>query len=355
MSTPRIMIMAAGTGGHIFPGLAVAEQLREAGAEVTWLGTPQGMENRLVALAGLELDQVDMTGVRGRGLIGWLALPLRLMRAMVQTFQVMRRRRPDCVLSMGGYVAAPGGIMAKLLNIGLIIHEQNAIAGMANRWLAPLANRVMTAFPNVLKRGEVVGNPVRKAITQLPAPAQRLAGRSGPLRLLIIGGSQGALIMTRVLPQALALMPAAQRPRVVHQAGRQFDATVAAYADLGLADQVEVVAFIDDMAAAWAAADVAICRAGALTVSELANAGVAALMVPFAAAVDDHQRANAEVLSNAEAGWLMTESAFTPQAVAAWLQTLDRSQLVQAAERARALRQPDAAERVARACLEVAA
>jgi len=355
MSGPRIMIMAAGTGGHIFPGLAVADQLRQAGAEVTWLGTPHGMENRLVNRAGLEMDHIDITGVRGGGLMNWLALPLRLLRAVVQAFKIMRRRRPDCVLSMGGYVAGPGGLSARLLNIGLVIHEQNAIAGLTNRLLAPLARRVMTAFPDVLRRGEVVGNPVREDIAKMPPPAERFAGRSGPLRVLAIGGSQGALIMTRVLPQAMAVLPADQRPILIHQAGRQLAATQAAYAELGLADQVEVVEFIDDMAAAWANADVAICRAGALTVSELASAGVAALMVPFARAVDDHQTHNARVLTEADGAWLMAESAFTPDALAGWLQSLHRDQLVATAQRARALSQPNAAQHVAQACLEVAA
>ena len=256
---------------------------------------------------------------------------------------------------MGGYVAGPGGLSARLLNIGLVIHEQNAIAGLTNRLLAPLARRVMTAFPDVLRRGEVVGNPVREDIAKMPPPAERFAGRSGPLRVLAIGGSQGALIMTRVLPQAMAVLPADQRPILIHQAGRQLAATQAAYAELGLADQVEVVEFIDDMAAAWANADVAICRAGALTVSELASAGVAALMVPFARAVDDHQTHNARVLTEADGAWLMAESAFTPDALAGWLQSLHRDQLVATAQRARALSQPNAAQHVAQACLEVAA
>lgn len=355
MTTPRIMIMAAGTGGHIFPGLAVAQCLRDAGAEVTWLGTRHGMENRLVGRAGLPLDQVDITGVRGGGLLTWLGLPWRLLRAMLQTLRIMRQRKPDCVLSMGGYVAGPGGLCARLLRIGLVIHEQNAIAGLTNRHLARSANRVFTAFPCELPRAEVVGNPVRADIAALPAPDARFAGRTGRLRVLAVGGSQGALIMSRVLPKAMALLSPAQRPILVHQAGRQLAVTEAAYAELGLRHEVEVVAFIDDMAAAWAQADVAICRAGALTVSELASVGLAALLVPFAQAVDDHQTENAKHLADAGAAWLMPEPQFTPEAVAQWLTALTRDDLCQRAQAARRLAQHQAAERVAEACLAVAA
>ncbi len=353
MSKPRIMIMAAGTGGHIFPGLAVARALVDRGAEVSWLGTPQGLENRLVPAAGLSLERIGISGLRGRGLSGWLVAPLRVARAMLQARAIFRRRRPQCVLSMGGYVAGPGGLMARLMGVPLVIHEQNAVAGLTNRWLRPLARRCLSGFPDVLKGAEHCGNPVREDIVALPAPAERAARRQGRLRVLVVGGSQGSAALGDIVPRALALMPEEVRPQLVHQSGRQHAATLDQYRQAGV--EAEVVEFIDDMAAAWAQADLAICRAGALTVAELAAAGVPAVLVPFPYAVDDHQTANARYLTDAGAGWLEPESELNPESLAARLQSLTRDELTAMAGKARALARPDAVERVASACLEVAA
>lgn len=353
MSAPRVMIMAAGTGGHIFPGLAVARALREQGAEVSWLGTPQGLENRLVPAAGLSLDPIEISGLRGRGLAGWLLAPLKIVRAMLQARRALKRRRPQCVLSMGGYVAGPGGLMARLMGVPLLIHEQNAVAGLTNRRLRPFAQRVLSGFPGVLKDAEHCGNPVRAEILALPAPAQRARLRSGPLQILVVGGSQGSAALGEIVPQALALLPAEARPRVIHQAGRQYAATFENYARAGV--EAEVVEFIDDMASAWAQADLAICRSGALTIAELAGAGVPAVLVPFPHAVDDHQTANARFLVEAGAAWLEPESGLSPQRLAERLAGLSREQLTGMAGKARAQAQPDAVARVVQACLEVAA
>jgi UDP-N-acetylglucosamine--N-acetylmuramyl-(pentapeptide) pyrophosphoryl-undecaprenol N-acetylglucosamine transferase len=353
MTAPRVLIMAAGTGGHIFPGLAVARELIGHGAQVHWLGTPGGLENRVVPTAGIELDQISISGLRGRGLAGWLVAPFRVIKAMVQARRIFRRQRPDCVLSMGGYVAGPGGLMARLMGIPLVIHEQNAIAGMTNRWLRPLAARVMTGFPDVLKGGEHCGNPVRNDIAALPDPAERYAERRGPIRLLVVGGSLGAAAFNELVPQALALLPEDRRPEVIHQAGRQFQQTRAAYQAAGV--EGNVVEFIDDMASTWAGTDLTICRAGALTVAELAAAGVAALLVPFPFAVDDHQTANAAYLTAAHAGWLAPQRELNPQRLAERLRDCNREQLAAMAGRARALARTRAAKRVAEVCLEVAA
>ncbi len=353
MSVQHVMIMAGGTGGHIFPGLAVARVLTGRGVRVSWLGTPHGLENRLVPQAGFELETIQITGLRGKGAIGWLAAPWRVFKAMVQARRILRGRRPGCVLSMGGYVAGPGGLMARLMGIPLVIHEQNAIAGMTNRWLRPLARKALTGFPDALRNGEHCGNPVREDIVALGDPEPRFQARSGPLQVLVIGGSQGSAAFTETVPRALALLPEDKRPGIVHQAGRQFEATRVAYQQAGV--EGEVVEFIDDMAAAWGRADVAICRAGALTVAELAAAGVPAVLVPFRFAVDDHQSANARYLTAAHAGWLVPEREFGPETLAERLKGLSREQLGAMGGRARALARPGAAERVADACMEVAA
>ncbi|MEM7053572.1 MAG: undecaprenyldiphospho-muramoylpentapeptide beta-N-acetylglucosaminyltransferase [Pseudomonadota bacterium] len=343
--------MAGGTGGHIFPGLAVASELMADGIEVRWLGTPHGLENKLVPAAGIELDRVSIKGLRGRGLSGWLLAPWRVLKAVAQAWQILRRQKPDCVLSMGGYAAGPGGLAARLLGIGLVIHEQNAIAGWTNRLLAPFARIRCSGFPNVFTNARVTGNPVRAEITELPTPVERFSDRTGPLRMLIIGGSQGALALNQTVPAALALIDAEQRPRVRHQAGRSLDMAREHYAEAGVV--ADVLEFIDDMPAAWAWADLAICRSGALTVAELAAAGVAAVLVPFPAAVDDHQTANARYLADADSAWRVSQSDFTPTALAEHLQKLDRTQLAERAQRARSLALPDAARLVAQACREV--
>ena len=353
MNARHVMIMAGGTGGHIFPGLAVARVLVGRGVQVSWLGTPRGLENRIVPEAGIELETIQIGGLRGKGAIGWMAAPWRILKAMLQARRILRGRRPGCVLSMGGYVAGPGGLMARLMGIPLVIHEQNAIAGMTNRWLRPLARKALTGFPDALSNGEHCGNPVRADIAALTDPEKRFKARTGRLNVLVIGGSQGSAAFTETVPRALALLPEDQRPRVTHQAGRQFELTRTAYEQAGV--DGEVVEFIDDMAAVWGRADVAICRAGALTVAELAAAGVPAILVPFRMAVDDHQTANARYLTASHAAWLVPERDFGPEQLADRLKGLGREQLAAMAGRARALARPGAAERVADACMEVAA
>ena len=352
MSARRVMIMAAGTGGHIFPGLAVAEVLRDRGVEVSWLGTPAGLENRLVPAADFELERVSIAGLRGRGLAGWLAAPWRVLKAVLQARKLIKKHRPHCVLSMGGYVAGPGGVAARLQGVPLVIHEQNAVAGLTNRWLRPFARRVMTGFPDTLPRGEHVGNPVRQDIAALPEPDRRFEHRDGPLRLLVVGGSLGASAFSQAIPDAIARLPESRRPRVVHQAGRQREATEKAYEQAGV--EGDVVEFIDDMAAAWAEADVAVCRAGALTVAELAAAGLAAVLVPFPYAVDDHQFSNGRYLADGNAAWLVRESEFDARWLAELLAAMTRPQLLAMARSARGLARDAAAEAVASACLEVA-
>lgn len=360
----HVLIMAAGTGGHIFPGLAVAEKLVEKGARVTWLGTPNGLENRLVPQHGIALERVAIGGVRGRGWFSWLMLPFHMMRAMLSVWQVIRRVRPSACLSMGGYVAGPGGLVAKLMGLPLVIHEQNAIAGLTNRCLAPLASRIFTGFPDGLKRAEHIGNPVREDIVQLPHPELRLADRSGPIRVLIIGGSQGARIFSQRVPQALAKLgsgsgfPVPQDGLIIkHQAGRVLDEARASYASIALpqAVEVELVEFFQDMAKQWAWADVAITRAGALTVAELAAAGMGALLVPFALAVDDHQSVNAEFLSEVGAAWQLSEEQLSVERLAEWFSQLNRVECLQRATRARALAHAGAAELVADALMELGA
>lgn len=356
----HVLIMAAGTGGHIFPGLAVAKCLSDRGAKVTWLGTKHGLENRVVPQAGINLEQITIEGVRGKGWLGWITMPFKLLRALIQVRRIFRRTRPSACLSMGGYVAGPGGLMARLMGLPLIIHEQNAIAGLTNRCLAPFAQRIFSGFPNVLKNAEFVGNPVRAEIEALSHPQIRWSQRQGPIRLLVIGGSQGARIFAQRLPLALA-EAARIKPdlalKVIHQAGRVLDEAKAAYAAVELPDQieVEVLEFIDQMATAWGEADVALTRAGALTIAELTAAGVGALLVPFGLAVDQHQSANALFLSEAGAAWQIEEADFSVARLADWLVHLDRDELLQHATRARALAHGGSAKSVADACWELAA
>ncbi|MFU8877153.1 MAG: undecaprenyldiphospho-muramoylpentapeptide beta-N-acetylglucosaminyltransferase [Wenzhouxiangellaceae bacterium] len=351
LSGASLTILAGGTGGHIFPGLALAGVLRAAGAHVTWLGTPHGLENRLVPAAGIELDRVRIAGLRGRGLAGWLIAPWRIVKALFQSLAVLRRRRPGCVVSMGGYAAGPAGIAARLLGIKLVVHEQNAVAGWTNRLLAPLARMVCTGFPDVLPGARMTGNPVREEISALAAPERRYAERTGRLRLLVIGGSQGAAVFNQVVPEALARLPAEKRPEVRHQAGRQLQPARENYDKAGV--EGEISEFVDDMAAAWAWADFAICRAGALTVAELAAAGVPAILVPLPGAVDDHQTANARWLVEAEAGWLLPQAGLSAQRLAEVIAGLSRDDLCTMAVRARALARPQAAHDLALACAEV--
>lgn len=351
-----LMVMAGGTGGHVYPALAVADALRARGWEVFWLGTRSGLEARVVPAAGIDMVWVSMGGVRGTGVLKKLLLPLMLLVAFWQSLAAILRRRPDVVLGMGGYTAFPGGMMASLLNKPLVIHEQNAVAGLTNRMLACLADRVLTAFPGAFTHAhdkpipcrrvtaDWVGNPVRGDIA-----ATAYEQRSGPLRLLVVGGSLGAAALNDLVPKALALLPAGQRPQVVHQSGRQhLDALRANYAAAGVA--AEVRDYIEDMAAAYRECDFAICRAGAMTVAELACAGVPAVLVPFPFAVDDHQTGNAEFLSEAGAAWLMQQRDLTAEKLAALIAGLDRATLATMSEKARSLAKPDATARVADVC-----
>lgn len=348
------LIMAGGTGGHIFPGLAVAQALRERGWNVRWLGAPGSMESRIVPAQGFPLETIEFSGVRGKGIMTLAFLPMRLLRAFWQALAVVRRVKPDVVVGLGGYISFPGGMMAVLAGKPLVLHEQNSVAGMANKVLASVSHRIFTAFPNVFPKGRWVGNPLRRAFTEQPAPEQRFAGRSGPLRLLVVGGSLGAKALNEIVPQALALIPADVRPVVLHQSGAaQIDALRAHYAAAGV--QAELTPFIDDTAGAFAEADVIVCRAGASTVTEIAAVGAAAIYVPFPSAVDDHQTTNARFLVDAGGGWLMQQSALTAQSLAEMLQNMQRATLLERAGKAKKMQKTDATAEVVAACEELAA
>jgi UDP-N-acetylglucosamine--N-acetylmuramyl-(pentapeptide) pyrophosphoryl-undecaprenol N-acetylglucosamine transferase len=351
MSTNKtLMIMAGGTGGHVYPAMAVADHLKAQGWQIVWLATEGGMENRLIANKDYEVAVIKMRGVRGKGVLRWLLLPLQLLIAFAQSFKAIRRYQPNVVLGMGGFAAFPGGLMASLLNRPLIIHEQNSIAGLTNRSLTHIADRVLAAFPSAFgARAELVGNPVRADITAVAEPEQRLPGRSGPLRLLVIGGSLGAQILNEVIPQALAQLPPESRPQVIHQAGtKHIDALQANYQAAGVT--ADTRAFIEDMAAMYDWCDLAICRAGALTIAELSAAGVASVLVPFPHAVDDHQTHNARYLADAGAAVLMPQPELTVQALLKVLVNLTRENLLDMAQKARALGKPEATATVAGIC-----
>lgn len=353
LSSPCALIMAGGTGGHIFPGLAVAEALRERGWRVHWLGAPASMESRLVPPRGFALETIDFGGVRGKGVVTLALLPLRLLRAFWQALQVVRRVKPDVVVGLGGYISFPGGMMGVLAGKPLVLHEQNSVAGMANKVLAGVADRVFTAFPKVFNKAQWVGNPLRAPFLRQPAPAERFAGRSGPLRLLVVGGSLGAKALNDVVPQALALIPEPQRPTVVHQSGeKQIDALRANYMAAGV--HAELTPFIDDTAQAFADADLIVCRSGASTVTEIAAVGAAALFVPFPSAVDDHQTTNARFLVDAGAAWLVPQNELSPQQLALRLQSLQREQLVAMAEKAKQMQKTEAVAAVVSACEQLA-
>ena len=352
----RTLVMAGGTGGHVYPALAVADALRARGWDVFWLGTKNGLEARVVPAAGIDMVWVSMGGVRGKGWLKKLLLPATLLLAFWQSLRAILQRRPDVVLGMGGYTAFPGGMMASLLGKPLVIHEQNSVGGLTNRVLACLAERVLTAFPKVFTHAhdkpipcrqvmtEWVGNPVRTDIAVAGKPEH-----TGALRLLVVGGSLGAQALNDLVPKALARLPAEKRPAVVHQSGRQhLDILRANYAAAGV--EADVRDYIEDMAAAYRACDFAICRAGAMTVAELACAGVPAVLVPFPFAVDDHQTGNAEFLAEAGAAWLIQQKDLTAEKLAALIAGLDRDQLAAMAGKARALAKPDATARVADIC-----
>ncbi|MEO8164251.1 MAG: undecaprenyldiphospho-muramoylpentapeptide beta-N-acetylglucosaminyltransferase [Betaproteobacteria bacterium] len=348
-----ILIMAGGTGGHIFPALAVAEQLRDKGWTVRWLGSKAGMESKLVPQYGFEIEWIRFSGLRGKGLLRLALLPLNLLIAFWQSARAIYRVRPDVVLGMGGYISFPGGAMACLLARPLVLHEQNSIAGLANKVLAHLADRILVAFPNALKNATWTGNPVRREIAQLPAPEKRYNNRSGNLRVLILGGSLGAQVLNEIVPRALALMPESQRPEVTHQAGEKHLAALEnGYREAGV--RATALAFIRDMSSAYSTADVVICRAGALTVSELAAAGIASVLVPFPSAVDDHQTFNARYLADQSAAILLPQTDLTPGKLAELLLGFTREKLLDMAKRARALGKPDAAQVVAEHCMAAA-
>ena len=351
---PCALVMAGGTGGHIFPGLAVAQALRAQGWQVHWLGAPASMESRLVPPRGFAFEAVTFSGVRGKGVATLALLPLRLLRACWQSLQVLARVRPDVVLGFGGYISLPGGLMAWLRRTPLVLHEQNSVAGAANKVLARLARRVFCAFPQALVGAQHVGNPLRAEFLQQALPEQRFAARCGPLQILVLGGSLGAQALNQIVPQALAQLGAAERPVVVHQSGEQhIEALRNAYAQAGV--QAELTPFIDDTASAMARADLVICRAGASTVTEIAAVGAAALFVPFPAAVDDHQTHNARFLADQGAAWLMPQSTLTAQSLAQWLQTCDRPTLLRHAQAAKAMQNLQATAAMVAACQEALA
>jgi UDP-N-acetylglucosamine--N-acetylmuramyl-(pentapeptide) pyrophosphoryl-undecaprenol N-acetylglucosamine transferase len=345
------LIMAGGTGGHIFPGLAVAAQLRTAGWDVVWMGARGGMEERLVPPHGYRTAWIRARAARGKGLAQKLLLPANLLLSFWESLRHLRRIRPDVVLGLGGYVAFPGGMMAALLGRPLALHEQNAIAGLANRVLAGVSDRVMVAFPGALKDAEWTGNPVRAEIAAIAPPENRFAGRAGPLRILVVGGSLGAQALNEALPKAISLLK--DRPIVVHQSGeKHLDTLQSNYANAGVAG--DLLAFIDDMARRYAEADLVICRAGAVTVAELSAGGIASILVPFPHAVDDHQTANARFLAEQGAAILIQQRDLSPEKLAELIGSLDRPKLLEMAGKARALGKPEAAQIVARRCIQLA-
>jgi UDP-N-acetylglucosamine--N-acetylmuramyl-(pentapeptide) pyrophosphoryl-undecaprenol N-acetylglucosamine transferase len=357
MSTGTVMITTGGTGGHIFPGLAVAAELTRRGWSVFWLGTRDGMESKLVPRHGVDFEGIAFGSVRGKGLRRLLLGPFAIMRACWQASGVLGRRRPNVVIGFGGFASFPGGLMAVARNTPFIVHNLDAKAGLANRVLAHGADRILTGFPGVLgegrnSRAEWVGNPLRAEIVAIAPPEERLAGRSGPLRLLVLGGSLGAVALNECVPRALALLPAERRPLVTHQAGeKHFAALQAAYAEAGVT--AECVPFIDDMGRRYAEADLVIARSGATTVAELCAVGIASVLVPYPHAADDHQLDNAQQLSTRAAAVLVLQRDLDPTSLAAWLSQVDRVQLLAMARSARALRKADAVDRVAQACIDL--
>ena len=351
-----VLIMAGGTGGHIFPGLAVAQVLREQNIPVRWLGAEGCMETRTVPAAGIALDVVAITGLRGKGLMRWVSMPLMLIRAVWQARRLLEENRPGCAVSFGGYAAAPGGIAAWTKGIPVLVHEQNRIPGLTNRLLTRFARKILQGFPGTFPAGKAAidsGNPVRQELAAIAEPKTRLAGRSGPVRLLVTGGSQGAQVLNKVVPEAIKLLSLPAAIEIRHQAGaKRVDEARQAYAEAGV--DAEILPFIGDMAEAYTWADLVICRSGALTVAELATAGVASVLVPFAFAVDDHQTRNAEYLADAGAGIILSQSSLDPQILATTLKPLlsDRAVLLSMSISARQKAIPDAAEKVVEACSE---
>ena len=346
-----LLVMAGGTGGHVFPGLAVADVLKSRGWNVVWMGNPDGIEAKLVPSRGYEMAWVRFGALRGKGLLRKLLLPFALLSGFRQAWREIRRIKPDVVLGMGGYISFPGGMMAVLAGCPLVVHEQNSIAGLANRVLSRVATRVVCGFPDALPKSSWLGNPVRSEIAQLPDRSGRIDAESQQLHLLVLGGSLGAAALNEMVPQGLGLLAEEERPQVVHQAGeRHLEQLQSNYQKAGV--QAHCVAFIDDMAGAYEWADLVICRSGALTVAELAAAGVASILVPFPHAVDDHQTFNAKFLVSAGAAFLLPQNEMTPESISL-IRNYSRGQLQQMAERARAMAKPEAASEVARVCEEL--
>lgn len=352
----NILIMAGGTGGHVFPALAVANRLIALGHQVSWMGTQKGLEAKIVPSAGIELDYVQISGLRGRGALGWLLAPVRLLKALSQSMSILSKRKPDTVLGMGGFVSGPGGLAAAMRRIPLVIHEQNAVAGLTNRLLRSVASSVLQAFPGTLQNGIDVGNPVRPEIAALPEPEQRFSQRDPELRLLVVGGSLGAKVLNEQVPAALHMLPKGHRAKVIHQAGEgTIEIARKAYADNGI--EAEVTPFLDDMARAYGWADVVICRAGALTISELAAAGVGSLLIPFPHAVDDHQTQNATFLVDRGGAEMVKQQSLTPAVLAerlmGWVEdaSAGRKQLLAMAQAARGVANTDATQSVVDVCL----
>ena len=354
MSAPVALIMAGGTGGHVFPALALARALRARSWKVVWLGTRRGIESRIVPAEQIPIEWLSIGGLRGKGVLTLLAAPFRLARALIEALVIVRRHRPDVVVGLGGFVSGPGGVAAWLLRRPLLIHEQNAVAGFTNRCLARIATQVLAAFPQAFRADVsalVIGNPVRADIAAVPPPPARFATRRGPIRVLVIGGSQGAVKLNSVVPRALAQVGRTAALEVRHQSGERWLAQAEhCYREAGVS--ARVTPFIDDMAEAYSWADLVICRAGALTVSELAAAGVAALFVPFAAAVDDHQTRNAAWLVKENAALAISEAELTAERLARELASLcdGRGRLLAMAERARLMARPRATEELVAAC-----
>jgi UDP-N-acetylglucosamine--N-acetylmuramyl-(pentapeptide) pyrophosphoryl-undecaprenol N-acetylglucosamine transferase len=352
----RLMIMAAGTGGHIFPGLAIAQTMRARGWQVSWLGTGHGMEQELVPKHGIALDAIDFSGMRGKGLKHTVGGAFKMLGAFAACFGFIGRRKPDVVLGMGGYVTVPGGLMSRLRGVPLVLVNADAALLLSNKTLAPLARRVCFGFPadfgSAAGKATVTGNPVRQEILDLAGPAARFAGRNGALRILVVGGSLGAKALNDTLPAALALIPEGQRPLVTHQSGKKnIDALRAAYARAGV--QANVVDFIDDMARAYADADLVICRAGAITVSELTAAGVASVLVPLVASTTSHQRDNAQWMAKQNASIHMPQTELNPHSVATLLETLTRSACQTMATAAHSVGKRDANEAIAKVLEEL--
>ena len=349
MTQPSILVMAGGTGGHIFPGLAVAEYLRHCGWKVSWLGNQNGMEYRLVKASDFPFEAVTFGGLRGKGLKAKIMLPFNLLRAGIQSWRIISRLKPNVVLGMGGYITFPGGLVAKLLKRPLVLHESNSIAGSANRALAKIAMRTLTGFPNAMDHAEWVGNPIRADFDRVELPAVRYEQRCGNLSILVVGGSLGAAVLNETIPAAIALMEKSARPTVIHQAGDKHLAQLQhRYATLGV--DADIRPFIEDMSAAYAQADLVICRSGAMTVSESTACGVAACLVPLPHAIDDHQTANARFLSDVAAAILLPQKDLNAQDLAAMIQHLNRDDLKKIALRAHALAKPHATQKVAEVC-----